>query len=199
MIALFPDGKRDGQPVALRRERAGRKRRVGTRRVFKAIEIEHELAGFIEAVGGEAGIEKAASTVGGRRAGRVAKNEEKFRFSGIFEDGLNPKCFSCQSEFRNAGDGLIVVGADEGGERDGFVRGIRNPFGGHLKSGVRRVPLESAETGDGRRMGILEAEGEAPLAANHVHVESADGEMRGNFIVVSFGSQGLRFGGSASY
>ncbi len=75
---------------------------------------------------------------------------------------------------------------------------MRNPFGGHLISGVGRVPLESVETGDGRRMRILDAEGEAPLAANHVHVESADGEMRGNSIVVRFGSQGLRFCGSPS-
>jgi len=198
VIAPFPDGKRDGKPVALRRERAGRKRRVGTRRVFKAIEIEHDLAGFFEAVGGEAGIEKTASTVGGRLAGRVAKNEEKFCEGGIFEDGLKPICFSCQSEFRDAGDGLIVVGAYKGGERDSFVREIRNPFGGHLISGVGRVPLEFVEPGDGRRMRILDAKCETRLAADHVHVEGADGEMRGNFIVVRFGSQGLRFCGSPS-
>jgi hypothetical protein len=44
-------------------------------------------------------------------------------------------------------------------------------------------------------MRILDAKSEARLAANHVHVESADGEMRRNFIVVCFGSQGLRFCG----
>src|SRR5467141_349391 len=65
VITLLADGKRDGEPVALRRERAGRVGSVGTGGVLKTIEIEHELAGFIEAVGGEAGIQKAAGTVRG--------------------------------------------------------------------------------------------------------------------------------------
>src|ERR1700687_4722467 len=77
VIALLADGKRNGKPVALRRERAGRVGSVGTRGILTAIEIEHELAGFIEAVGGEAGIEKAAGPVSGRGTGRVGKDEEK--------------------------------------------------------------------------------------------------------------------------
>src|SRR5205814_602508 len=44
VVALLPDGKRDGKPVARWRERAGRVRSVGARRVFQAIEIEHEFA-----------------------------------------------------------------------------------------------------------------------------------------------------------
>ncbi len=198
VIALFADGKRDGKPVARRWKGAGGIGRVGARRIFQTIEIEHKFAGFIEAAGGEAGIEKTASTVGGRRAGRVAKNEEKFRGCGIFEDGLKPKCFSCQTELRDAGNGLIVARAYKSGEGDGFVRGIWYPSGGHTVGGVGRIPLEIMETGDGRRMRILDAEGETRLAADNVHVESADGDMRGNFIVVSFGSQGLRFCGSPS-
>jgi len=193
VIALLADRKRDGEPVALRRERAGRVGSVGTRGIFKAVEIEHELAGFIEAVGGEAGIEKAAGTVSCRSTGRIAQNEEKLCDGGIFEDGLKPKCFSSESEFRGTGNGLIVGGADESGECDGLVRGIGNPPGGHTISGVGRVPLEFAETDDGGRMRILDAKSEAGLAADHVHVESADGEVGGNFIVVRFGSQRLRF------
>src|SRR5712664_401864 len=199
VIALLADGKSDRKPVALRRERAGRVRSVSTRRIFKAIEIEHELTGLIEAVGRERCVEKAAGAVGGRGTGRVAKNEEKLCDGGIFEDGLKPKCFSRESEFRETGNGLIVAGADESGECDGFVRGIGNPFGGQTISGVGRVPLEAAETGDGGRMRILDAKSEARLAPDHVHVESADGEMRGNFIVVRFGPQGFRFCGSPSY
>ena len=198
MIALLADGKRDGEPVALRWERAGRVGSVGTRGIFKAIEIEHELAGPIEAVGGEAGIEKAAGSVSGRGTGRVAKNEEKLCDGGIFEDGLKPKCFSSESEFHGTGNGLIVGGADESDEGDGLVRGIGNPSGGHTIGSVGRVPLEFAETDDGGRMRILDAKREAGLAADHVHVESADGEMRGNLIVVRFGSQGLRFCGRPS-
>src|SRR5712692_7706405 len=196
MVALLAGGKRDGKTVARRRERAGRVGSVGARWIFKAIEIEHELAGVVEAVGGKAGIEKTAGAVCGGGAGRVAKNEEKYCDGGIFEDGLEPKCFSRESEFRETGNGLIVAGADESGECDGFVRGIGDPFGGQTISGVGRVPLEAAETGDGGRMRILDAKSEARLAPDHVHVESADGEMRGNFIVVRFRPQGLRFCGS---
>src|SRR6266852_5792732 len=108
MVALLAYGKRDGKAVAGRRERACRVGSVGARRIFKAIEIEHELAGFIEAVGGEAGVEKAAGLVSGGGAGRVAKNEEKLGDGGIFEDGLKPECFSSESEFRRAGDGLVI-------------------------------------------------------------------------------------------
>lgn len=163
------------------------------------IEIEHELAGFIEAVGGETGIEKSAGTVSGGDAGRVAKNEEKLGDGGIFEDRLNPEYFSREREFRGTGNGLIVAGADESGECDGLERRIGNPFGGHTISGVGRVPLESVETNDGGRTRILDTKSEARLAADHIHVESADGEMKGNFIVVRFGSQGLRFCGSPGY
>ena len=196
MIAPLADGKRDWKPVARRRERAGRVGSVGARWIFKAIEIEHEFAGLVEAVGRKAGIEKTAGAVSGGGAGCVAKNEEKFCDRGIFEDGLKPKCFSRKSEFRGAGNGLIVAGADESGEGDGFTRGKGNPFGSDAIDGVRRVPMETVKAGDGGRMRILDAKSEARLPADHVDVESADGEMRGNFIVVRFGSQGLRFCGS---
>src|SRR6266849_3266559 len=198
MVALLAGGKRDGKTVARRRERAGRVGSVGARWIFKAIEIKHELAGVVEAVGGKAGIEKTAGAVCGGRAGRVAKNEEKYCDGGIFEDGLEPKCFSRESEFRGAGNGLIVAGADESGECDGFVRGIGNPFSGDAIDRVRRVPVETVKAGDGGRMRILDAKSETGFAADHVHVESADGEMGRNFIVVRFGSQGLRFCGSPS-
>jgi hypothetical protein len=124
VIALLADRQRDGKAVARRREWAGRVRSVGARRIFQAIEIEHQLAGLIEAVGGEAGIEKSAGTVSGRGAGRVAKYEEEFCNGRIFKDGLQPKSFFSKREFRGAGNGLIVAGADEGGESDRLLRGI---------------------------------------------------------------------------
>jgi hypothetical protein len=108
-------------------------------------------------------------------AGRVAKNEEKFCYGGVFQDWFKPKRLSRKSKLRGARNGLIVAGADESGECDCFVRGIGNPFGGHTIGGVGRVPLEFLETGDGGGMRILDAKSEARLAANHVHVESADG------------------------
>src|SRR5260370_8264736 len=131
VIALLADGKRDGKPVALRRERAGRVGSVSTRGVFKAIEIEHELAGFIEAVGGEAGIEKAAGAVSGRGTGRVAKNEEKLCDGGVLEDGVKPKCFSPKTEFRGAGHVLIVGAAEDRDQGVGLFRGMPPPTPPH--------------------------------------------------------------------
>src|SRR5260370_28447152 len=113
VIALLADGKRDGEPVALRRERTGRVGSVGTRRVFKAIEIEHELAGFIEAVGGEAGIEKAAGAVSGRGTGRVAENEAELCDGGVLQDGIKPESFSRNTRCSGARDALIVGGRDQ--------------------------------------------------------------------------------------
>ena len=196
MIALLANGKRDGKPIARRRKRAGRIGSVVAGGIFQAIEVEHELAGFIEAVGRERCIEKAAGTVSGGRTGRVAQNEEKLGDDGIFEDRLKPEYFSRENKFCGARNGLIVAGADESGEGDGFVRGIGGPLCGHTICGVGRIPVEPVETDDGGRMRILDAKSEARLAAEYVHIESAYGEMRRNFIVVCFGSQGLRFCGS---
>ena len=59
------------------------------------------------------------------------------------------------------------------------------------------VPFESVETRDGGRMRILDAKGEARFAANYVHVESADGEVRRKLVFVRFGAQSLWFCRSA--
>jgi len=198
VIALLADRKWDGKPVSGRRERACRIGCVSARRIFQAIEIEREFARSIEAVGGKAGVEKTAGAVSGRGAGRVAKNEKKLCGGGIFQNGLQTKCFSREAEFRDAGNRLIVAGADESGERDGFVRGIRNPSRGDAKSRIGLEPLEFVKAGDGGGMGILDAKSKTRLASNHVHVESPDGEMGGNFIFVRFGSQGLGFRGNSS-
>src|SRR5258708_21044303 len=48
-------------------------------------------------------------------------------------------------------------------------------------------------------MSILDAKSEAGFAADHVHVEMADGQTRGKFIFVSFCSQGLRFRRNSGY
>ena len=198
MIPPLAGGDRDGEPVARRWERAGRVGSVGARRILQTIEVEHELTGFIEAVGGIAGVEKTAGSIGRRGAGRVTKNEEKLCDSGIFKNRLEPKCFSREAEFRGAGNGLIVAGADERSEGDGLLRSIGNPSGDDAKSKIGIEPFESTKTRDSRRMRILNAKSEARLAADQVHVESAEGEMRGNFVPVGLHSQGLRFCGDIS-
>src|SRR5260370_18938399 len=74
VIALFAHRQSYRQAVAPRRKRAGRVRGVRTRRILKAIEIEHEVTGFIQAVAGEARIEKAAGAICGGSACRVSQN-----------------------------------------------------------------------------------------------------------------------------
>jgi hypothetical protein len=197
VIALFADRQRNGKPVAPWRKRAGGIGSVSAWRIFQAVEVELQLAGFIEAIGGKAGIEKTAGSVRCCGAGRIAKNEEKLCDRGIFKNGLQTKCFSREAEFRGAGNGLIVARTDESGERDGLVRRIGNPSGDNAKSGIGLEPLESVKARDGGRMEILDAESEAHLAANYVHVESTDGEMGGKFILIRFGLQSLRLCGSA--
>src|SRR5260370_38537082 len=100
-------------------------------------------------------------------------------------------------ECRNVQNGLIVAGPDERSERDGLLRRIGNPSGYDAKSEIGLEPFESAKTGDGRRMSILNAKSEAGFAPNHIHIESTDGEMCGNIVLVGLRSQGLRFCGSA--
>ena len=197
VIALLANGEGDGKTVARRRKRAGGVRRVSARRIFEAVEIEDEVSGFVESIGGKRSVEKTARAVGSRSAGGVAEDEEKFGDSGIFEDGFEAERFSVESKFGGSWYRLIVIGADESGKRDGFWRGIGNPLGGDAIRAVGRIQLESVKTDDAGRMRILDAQGEAGFAADDVHVESADREMRGDFVVVGFGAESLRLRGSS--
>ena len=86
VVALFSDGERDRQTIAPGWKRASGERRVRAGRVFQMVEVEDKLAAFIEAICGQAGVEKTASGVGGRLAGEVAKDEEKFWLGWVFED-----------------------------------------------------------------------------------------------------------------
>jgi len=197
VVALLAHGEGDGEAISLRRERAGGEGRVGTRRIFEVVEIEDELARFVYAVGRETGVEEAASAVGGGAAGSITKDEEKFCDGGIFDDGFEAERFSGKGEFRGAGDGLLVAGSHQGDEGNCFGGGIGDPFCGYAIGWVGRVPFEAVEAGDGGRMRILDAQGEAGFAADDIQVESADGQMGGDFVVVGFGAEGLRFRGSA--
>src|SRR5207245_241730 len=192
VIALLTHRQSNRQPIAPWRKRAGRVGSVGTRRVFQAIEIEHQWAGLIQAVGGKARIEKAAGAISSGLAGRVAKDKEKFCNSGIFEHRFKHERLSLESELRSSGNGLIVARADERSERDGLERRIGSPLGGHAIRGIGREPLESAETQKWRRMRILDAQSEALLPADDKHIQSADGDARGNFVLVGFDAECLR-------
>jgi len=122
VIALFAYGKRYGEAIAGRWERASREGSVSTRRILQTIEIKDEFAGFIEAVGREPRVEKAASPVSGGGAGSVAEDEEKLGDCWIFEDRFHPEGFPRECELCRSGDRLIVIGTDESGERNCLLR-----------------------------------------------------------------------------
>ena len=199
MIALLADGEGDREPVARRRKRACGEWRVSAGRILKVVEIEDKFAGLVEAVGGEAGVKKTASAIGGRGAGGVAKDEEKFGDGGIFQDGLEAEGFSLQRKFSGSGDGLIVTGAHESSEGDCFWRRVGNPLRSDAIGGIGWIQLKSVKSGDTGRMGILDAQSEARFAADDVHVERADGQMRRNFVVIGFGAERLRLRGRARH
>src|SRR5580704_10811486 len=99
VVTLFPDRQSDGQPVLRRRQGARGKRRVSTRRVFQAVQIEPKLARFVDAVAGQNGVKKPAGLVSGRGARGVAKDKKKLRRSGVFENRLQPVGFALPSKF----------------------------------------------------------------------------------------------------
>ena len=105
MIALFAHRKSNRQAVSRRRKWTRGIRRVGAGRIFEAIEIEDQLAGFVEAVAGEAGIEEATGAVGGRGAGGVAENKEQLGHRGIFQDRLEAKGFPRENNSAPPGTG----------------------------------------------------------------------------------------------
>ena len=76
MVSLFPDWERDWEPIARRRERARGKWRVGAWRILKVIEIENKFARFVEAVGWQPGVEKAAGGIRRPGAGGIAQDEK---------------------------------------------------------------------------------------------------------------------------
>src|SRR6516164_8823256 len=68
-----------------------RARRIGcicARRILQAVEVEHNIAGLVEAVVGEIGVEKTCSAVGRRLAGCVAQDEEELFVSRLFNHWL---------------------------------------------------------------------------------------------------------------
>lgn len=199
VVALLTNGKSNGEPVAGWGKRTGGEGRVGAGRIFQVIEIEDKLAGFIEAIGRQAGIEEAAGSVGGRGACRVAENKEKLGDGGIFQDGLEAKGLSPKNEFGSARDGLIVARANESGQRDGFWRRVGNPLGSDTIGGVRWIQLESMESNDAGRMRILDTKSKTGLTADDIEIQSTDREVRRNFVVVGFGAERLLFCGCARH
>ena len=82
-IPFLPGFNREGQPVLPRRDRAGRKRSEGTRRIVGVVKINHQASvrtGF-------GGVQKASGPVSGFSRGGVAEEDEKVVRLQIFEGG----------------------------------------------------------------------------------------------------------------
>jgi hypothetical protein len=193
VVALFADWEGHGQAIAWWRERAGGKGRVSARRIFQVVEVEDKLAGFLKAVRGEPGVEKAASRVSRGCAGGVAEDEKESGFLGILQDRLDAIGLPSKRKFGSPRNGLIVVRSDKGGEPDSFLRKVRDPAGGDAIAGVGREPFEAVEADKRRRMSVLDAQREPVFAVHHVHVERPDGEVGVIFVAIRIGAERLRF------
>src|SRR5208337_4813412 len=112
----------DGQPVLLRRQRAGGPGGVGAGGVLQAVEVEQQLAGSGEAVVRDLGVEEAAGAVGGGLRGRIAEDEEEGLAGGVFKDRCQAKRLSSKRKLGRSGCGQVEGGPDDGGDAEGLRR-----------------------------------------------------------------------------
>src|SRR5580704_14810779 len=128
VVTLFPDRQSDGQPVLRRRQGARGKRRISTRRVFQAVQIEPKLARLVDALARQNGVKKPASLVSRCGTRGVAENKKKLRRSGIFENRLQPVGFALQNKFRSPRNRLRIRRSRQRRQRDRLRRMVRNPI-----------------------------------------------------------------------
>src|SRR5882724_269776 len=88
VITQFANREGNWQPIARRRQRASSIRGVSAGWILQMVEVQHQVAGFVESVRGKAGVQEAACSVGRGRAGRVTQDEEKFHRRIILDDRL---------------------------------------------------------------------------------------------------------------
>jgi len=114
-VLLLARGDGDVQPILRRRQRTGGERREGARRVVGAVEVQHHLAGFIEAAGRQRGVEEARGTVSLLAGGAVGKDEKQLA-AGFFLVGQQLKAPSVTLEHRAPRHRDLVDGADRGAD-----------------------------------------------------------------------------------
>src|SRR6267154_3762999 len=122
MVALLSDRQRYWEPVLFRRQRAGGIRSVCARRIFQAVEIEYQLARFVEPLVRESRIQKPASSIGLGSAGRIPQHEKQLCRRWILENRVQLVDLAMQCKFRAAGDLRRIAGADQGGDGERLVR-----------------------------------------------------------------------------
>src|SRR5208283_2343871 len=98
-------------------------------RVYEAIEVEPQISGVVDAVVGQAGVEKTSGAVGGGFAGGVAQDEKEVGGLGVFEDGLKTIGLSIEGELGGTGGGHVSGGAKDGGNIERLGRRVGNPTG----------------------------------------------------------------------
>src|SRR4029077_8467134 len=77
MVALLAHREGNGQAILRGRQRAGGGGGGGAGRILQAVEVEHQFAGFVEAVVRESGIQEPASAIGLCRARSVPQYEKE--------------------------------------------------------------------------------------------------------------------------
>ena len=102
--------------MALRGQRAGGVGGLSAGRIFKAVEVNNQLAGLIKAVIGQWSMKKTRCLVGGLRAGFVAQNEKKHLIAGAFKDWLKSEPLAVESDLGDAGSGKLKSAANHRGD-----------------------------------------------------------------------------------
>src|SRR5882724_4470215 len=122
MVALLSDRQRYREPVLFRRQRAGGIRSVCAGGIFQAVEIEPQLARFVEPLVRESRIQKPAGSIGLGSAGRIPQDEIQLCRRWILENWIQLVGLAMQCKFRATGDLRRIAGADQRGDGEGLVR-----------------------------------------------------------------------------
>ena len=132
------------QAIALRGQRAGGVGGVSAGRIFKAVEVNNQLAGLVKAVIGQWSMKKTRCPVGGLRAGFVAQNEKSIWSPGLSRTGsrVNLWPLRVNSAMPGAGSSTVVP----------ITVGIFSMWGGekrvHAASTLNWVPVEAVKAAD---------------------------------------------------
>lgn len=178
-VAFFAGFDGDGKAVVFRGQRAGGEGGVGAGRVLDAVEVEDQIARFVEAVIGKRRIENASADVSGGFEGQVAEDEEQSFAGRVFQNRLECEFPVAEGEGGDAGRGKVDGGAEDGGDSQGLRGREGGPGGLNAEIGVGGEPVEAVEGSAGGRVGVLDAQHEAATAVEHGQGEAAEGHDGG--------------------
>src|SRR6202011_4038335 len=140
------------------------------RRILQTIEIQHQLARFVESVVRKARVQKTAGTIRGRRAGSISQNEEQFLDCRVFKYGIKPIRLAAQHKFRRSRNLCVITRANQRHNLESFLRIVGNPTRGYAVSRIWFVPLQPVKTNQRRSLGIFDAQSKAVSTTYHVEI-----------------------------